>query len=50
MELSEINIKELSTILSTIKIKPLQSIDYKGFCGERGIRTPGPVTVASFQD
>jgi hypothetical protein len=22
----------------------------KRFCGERGIRTPGPVTVNSFQD
>ncbi len=23
---------------------------FMGFCGERGIRTPGPVTVNSFQD
>ena len=40
-----------------IKKKPLKSYDFKGFnsiCfpagGERGIRTPGPVTVNSFQD
>ena len=39
------------------KKKPFKSYDLKGFnqiCfsarGERGIRTPGPVTVNSFQD
>ncbi len=45
-------------ILKDVKKKnPLKSYDYKGFdviciatCGERGIRTPGPVTVNSFQD
>ena len=39
------------------KKKPFKSYDLKGFSsiciatgGERGIRTPGPVTVNSFQD
>ncbi len=41
---------EMSPILSPENIKPLQSVDYKGFSGERGIRTPGGVTLASFQD
>ncbi len=29
----------MTPILTPKKIKPLQSKDYKGFCGERGIRT-----------
>ena len=34
-----------------VKIKnPCKSMTYKGFCGERGIRTPGGVTLNSFQD
>src|SRR5690606_25031014 len=45
-------------ILKDVKKKnPLKSYDYKGFdviciatCGERGIRTPGGVTLNSFQD
>ena len=40
----------LSTVLSTQKQNPCKSIVYKGFCGERGIRTPGGVTLNSFQD
>ncbi len=40
----------LSTKLSTKITKPCKSKDYRAFCGERGIRTPGPVTVNSFQD
>jgi hypothetical protein len=36
--------------MSTKKENPCKSNVYKGFCGERGIRTPGPVTVNSFQD
>ncbi len=42
--------KVLTPVFTPKKVKPLQSDDYKGFCGERGIRTPGPVTVNSFQD
>ncbi len=30
--------------------KPYKHYVYRVFCGERGIRTPGPVTVNSFQD
>ena len=40
----------LSPKLSYKKIKPCKSIDYKAFSGERGIRTPGGVTLAGFQD
>lgn len=34
----------------TLKIKNPQTIKFEDFCGELGIRTPGPVTVNSFQD
>ena len=33
-----------------LKIKNPQQTLWVSFCGERGIRTPGPVTVNSFQD
>ena len=57
-ELCPFNYEKLCIILIYGKIKkPLKSLDlggFRGFCettgGERGIRTPGPVTVNSFQD
>lgn len=36
--------------MATKKTKPCKSVTYRVFCGERGIRTPGPVTVNGFQD
>src|SRR5690606_40722857 len=39
-----------SPIPSTKQQNPCESVDYKGFSGERGIRTPGGVTLNSFQD
>ena len=47
----------MNNLIVREKKKPFKSYDLKGFnstcistCGERGIRTPGPVTVNSFQD
>lgn len=57
-ELYPFNYEKLCINLIGVGIKkPLKSLDlkgFRGFCkttsGERGIRTPGPVTVNSFQD
>jgi hypothetical protein len=36
--------------MSPKKTKPRHPYDNGAFCGERGIRTPGGVTLNSFQD
>ena len=37
-------------ILAPKKINPCKLVTYRDFCGERGIRTPGGVTLNGFQD
>ena len=41
---------QLAPKLAPKNEKPCKSNDYRVFGGELGIRTPGPVTVNSFQD
>ena len=40
----------LAPNLAPKKINPCKLVTYRDFCGERGIRTPGPITVNGFQD
>ena len=44
-------LKVVKATIQATKIKnPCKSMTYKGFCGEEGIRTPGTLQYASFQD